>query len=154
MTNIKFTLISYPLILKMSLVSRKLGLSYSPLGHWMSKSKLHSYWSWIHLICFICFYIMIVKAMTYENLFLPQRKFSNLISAAWLGLSFLAKKLGSACHAFQKAWLGSACHILQKSLVQLGLLFDWKNQVTSKNKKWAVFQHFCQFFKVKSFRNQ
>ena len=58
------------------------------------------------------------------------------------GSSFWAKKLGSARHAFQKA--GSASCILQKSSVQLGLLYDLKNQVTLKNKKWADFQHFCQ----------
>ena len=41
------------------------------------------------------------------------------------GSSFWGKKLGLACHAFQKAWLGSARHILQKKLgsARLALLF-------------------------------
>ena len=61
----------------------------------------------------------------------------------------------------KKAWLAmpskklsSAHHILQKSSVQLSLLYDFKKWVTLKNKKWAVFQHFCQFLKVESWRNQ
>ena len=37
--------------------------------------NLHTYWSWIHLIWLLWFWIMIVKAMAYENLFLSKRHF-------------------------------------------------------------------------------
>ena len=54
------------------------------------------------------------------------------------GSSFWEKKLGSAR-------LAISC---KKSSVQLGLLYHLKKRGTLKNKKWADFQHFCQFFKV------
>ena len=82
---------------------------------------------------------------------------SRSLARLGFGLSFWEKKLSLAFHAFQKARLamlskklGSAWLAIswKKSSVQLGLLYHLKNQVTLKNKKWADFQHFCQFFKV------
>ena len=69
----------------------------------------------------------------------------------WLELLEKKARLGSARHAFQKARLAISC---KKSSVQLGLLYCLKNWVTLKNKNWADFQHFCQFFKVQSWRHQ
>jgi len=45
----------------------------------------------------------------------------------WLELLGNKARFGLACHAFQK--LGSARHILEKSSVQLGLLYDLKNEL-------------------------
>ena len=77
----------------------------------------------IDLFCIFLDYLLVLG---------PSRSSAQL----GFGSSFWAKKLGSARH------------ILEKSSVQLGLLYDFKKQVTLKNKKWADFQHFCQIFKV------
>ena len=74
------------------------------------------------------------------------------LGSAWLGFgsSFWEKKLGSARLAMPSKKLGSARLAIscKKSSVQLSLLYDLKSRVTWKNKKWADFQHFSQFFKV------
>ena len=65
------------------------------------------------------------------------------------GSSFWEKKLSWARLAMPFKKLGSARLAIscKKSSVQLGLLYYSKNQVTLKNKKWADFQHFCQFLR-------
>ena len=79
--------------------------------------------------------------------------FSSVGSEPKLGLArfwleLLGKRLGSARHAFKKAWPGSARHILQKKLGSARLALWFKKPSYLKNKKWADFQHFCHFFKV------
>ena len=70
-------------------------------------------------------------------------------SSAWLcfGSSFWAKKLSSACHAFQKAWLGLP-YLAKKARFGSACSMIEKTKLPQKQKKSADFQHFWQFFKV------